>query len=520
MALAITVVVAACGGGDDEPAVEPKPAFGKQPNIIFVLTDDQNLDQFTRATMPYTHEYLDDNGTTFNLHRATTPLCCPSRASMLTGQYGHNNGVLSNVPGWSLLEDPENILPIWLQRVGYETSYIGKYLNGYEKSVETHEIPPPGWDNYYGLIGSHGYYDFKVTDNGNKKRRTDGETYLTDDLNREAVKQVRQLSGDDPFYLQVSQLAPHVENFIAESDGPCGAQAVPAPHDLNRFRDDGLPDSPSINERDVSDKPPFVTGKEPLTAEQLDLLETRYECRLGSLRAVDQGVRDLIRALAVKDELKQTVFIFGSDNGTFHGEHRLPGGKGLAYQEASRIPFVVKAPQEFRGGAERVDEVDLPTANIDVVPTILDYAGGPPCDEDGCRVMDGRSLVPLISGDPGAYPKHRAIATELTLNADAVDVGRGISCEFSGVFQGNWAYIHHYRIPDPVLGACVEEDVIEQYNLKRDPYELINVASPATPTDKAAERAAKRLEALTVELSDCAGIKGRDPEPESGNYCR
>ena len=517
-ALVAAQALSGCGG-DEGPAVDPDPLFGAQPNFVFVLTDDQNLAQYTPKTMPFTSRFMSERGTTFNLHRATTPLCCPSRASMLTGQYGHNHRVLSNVPGWGILDDPDNILPQWLQRVGYQTGYVGKFLNGYEKTVPKHKDAPPYWDEWYGLIGGHGYNDFKVSDNG-KKDVHDGDRYLTDNLSKHAVGMVKDFAGDEPFFIQLSQLAPHVENFTAQSRGPCAGDAVPAPHDIGAFNGAGLPNSPALNERDVSDKPTFVTGKTPLSEEQLEQLETRYECRLGSLLAVDRGVEDLVEALEATGELESTVFIFGSDNGVFHGEHRLPGGKGLAFEEASRIPLAISAPSQSRGGAELVAEVDDPTANIDVVPTIVELAGAPTCPAEGeCRVMDGRSLVPLLTGDRADYPRNRPILTELNLNAQGVEVGRGISCTFQGVFDGRWAYFHHTLVPDPVLGACAEQEVIEQYDLEADPFQLDNLVVAEMPQSAAAARAAPQLEKLLAELSDCAGIEGRDPEPESGHYC-
>ena len=521
VAVSVAAVLASGCGGADDGRVEADPRFGEQPNFVFVLTDDQNVDQFNRRVMPQTFHLLAPRGTVFENHVATTPLCCPSRASMLTGQYGHNHGVLSNTPGYGTLEDPENTLPSWLQRVGYRTAYLGKWMNGYEKAIdpEPHETPPPGWDEWYGLVGPHGYNQFKVSDNGVKKRRNK-RGHLTRTLNKHAVAMVQKLAGAEPFYLEVGQLAPHVENTRKRSRGRCSEQAVPAPRDSRLFEGAGLPSSPSLNEQDVSDKPDFIGLRTDLTEEKLDELALRYECRLASLRSVDRGVAQLVRALGVAGELKDTVFVVGSDNGTFHGEHRLPGGKGLPYEEAAKIPLLIRAPHKYRGGESPPPAVEQPTANIDLVPTIVDLAGAPTCvDEDTCRVMDGRSLVPLLGGEEAAWPRERPILTELTLNVDAVDAGRGTSCRYTGVYQGRWVYVHHASVPNE-LGACVERDVVEQYDLERDPYELENLAGETTAAGRRAERASKRLERLTAELADCSGIRGRDPEPESGHFCR
>ena len=523
--LALAALAGGCVGGGEEgdgdgdeqiETVAADPKFGEQPNFVFVLTDDQNAAQYTRQTMPKAFDLFAGNGTTFESHIATTPLCCPSRASMLTGQYGHNNGILNNVPGWGSLVQPENILPVWLQRVGYRTGYVGKWLNGYKKTVENEEEVPAGWDEWFSLVGAHGYYRYKASDNGKKTGAR--KTYLTQTLNKHAVAMVRQLSGEDPFFVQLSHLAPHGESPRFLSPGRCTGNAVPAPRDSRRFRDAGLPDSPSINERDISDKPGFLRRRSLITPPRLEFFERRYECRLASLPAVDRGIGQLVRALAAEDELKDTVFVFGSDNGVFHAEHRMPGGKGLPYDEALQIPFAIRAPERYRGGQPAPPSVDLPTANIDVVPTIVDLAGAPTCSEDDCRVMDGRSLVPLLSGREDAWPSSRPLVAEYDNGAPTVKPGRATSCSYSGVMLEQWLYVRHSAVPD-AQGTCIDKEVIEQYDSRRDPFQLDNLAAVKAAQTEDSLTAAGELERLLDELQDCAGIRGRDPEPASGHYC-
>jgi N-acetylglucosamine-6-sulfatase len=516
-ALAAGVVALGCGA-DGEPQVEPDPLYGSQPNFVFILADDMNLKQFNRRYMRRTRKLIADPGTEFTNYYATTPLCCPSRVSMLTGQYGHNNGVMSNVPGYGTLEDPENMLPRWLQLAGYQTAAVGKWLNGYEKTVALHEEVPPGWDKWHGLVGAHGYYRFKASNNGNKDKYRG--TYITDWIADTSIDLIDKLAADnEPFYLQINEFAPHVESFRYESDGHCGGEAVPAPQDLRRFEGLGLPGSPSVNERDVTDKPTFVSGKEELTDEQLEELALRFECRLGALRSMDRSIGGIMDALEASGELGETIVIFASDNGTFHGEHRLPGGKGLAYEEAAHMPLAMLVPEKYRGGNPVVPQVDQPTANIDIAPTIVDLAGAPTCASvESCRVMDGRSLTGLLAGDASGWPAERPILQELRLNVDAVDIGRGTSCEFAGVRDGDWLYIEHSRVPDQDLGTCTERTVIELYDRARDPYELRNLAAPGNGNE-VSQAELRRLSQMTAELRDCAGIEGRDPEPASGHYC-
>ena len=364
-----------------------------------------------------------------------------------------------------------------------------------------------------------GYYDFKLAVDGKqRKERYEGE-YLTDVLSRRADEYIRELSGPQPFYVQLWHSAPHVENINADSGGPCGGQAVPPPRDLGRFADAQLPRMPDVLERDVSDKPAFVSGQPPIGAAKRRVLLHRYRCKLETLPAVDRGIARLVRTLRETGELSDTIIVYSSDNGTFDGQHQLPGGKGLAYEEAAHLPLVVRVPAKFRGGEPAPATVAEPVANIDYAPTLVEWSGTETCPEVGdCRVMDGRSLLSLLMGDRSAWPAHRAMATELDLAKEEVQPGRGISCRFEGVRQGRWLYIDHTAVPDLTTGACEDADEVELYDRARDPFELSNLAA-----DTANERAAvvtERLAALTDELADCAGIEGRDPEPASGHYCQ
>jgi arylsulfatase A-like enzyme len=509
-----------CGGEDPNPPVEVAPAFGEQPNIVFVLTDDQDFESYSRETMPRTWRLLGGAGTTFTNHVDTTPLCCPSRAALQSGQYGHNNGVLNNKPGYADLEDKDNLLPVWLQRAGYNTAYVGKFMNGYDSYVDDRDDVAPGWDRWSVISGNGiGYRDFRLTVDGRQRKEKYSGEYLTDVLNERSTELIGELSGDDPFYLQVGQLAPHVENLNADSGGPCGGDAVPARRDQGRFPQTRLPRLPAVLEADVSDKPAIVSGQPALDARKREQIRARYQCRLETLPAVDRGIADIVEALRDAGELGDTIIAFASDNGNFHGQHRLPGGKGLAYQEAAHVPFVVRVPPRYRGGGERVAEVEAPTANIDFVPTVVEWAGTEPCPETGeCRVMDGRSLIPLLEGERGAWPQQRPILTELDIGKEQLQSGRGISCHYEGVRQGPWVYIRHTSLPDLATGICAETESVELYNHESDPYELDNLTAVAAGSRVAATE--ERLAALTDELVECAGIEGRDPEPDSGVYCR
>lgn len=517
-----TGALAGCFGGDGEkpnPPVKPNPVYGQQPNIVFIYTDDQDYSSFQRQYMPNTFRDIVDPGTNFTNYYDATPLCCPARAGVLTGEYGHNNGVLANKPGYGDLADNENDLPVWLQRAGYKTAIVGKFLNGYEKAVDDKDNVAPGWDLWTVEIGNgRGYYDFKLAINGKQRKERHKGDYLTTVLNQHAVQDVHQLSGgDQPFFLWVTQSAPHVENINANSGGPCGGQAVPPPRDLGRFPNIQLPRMPGVLEQDVSDKPEIVSGQPPIGPKKRKLLRHRYECRVETLPAVDRGVAQLVDALRQEGELDNTILVFSSDNGTFQGQHRIPGGKGLAYDEAAHLPLAVRVPPKYSGGSQQPASVDAMAANIDFAPTFLQWAGGQSCPVVGdCRVMDGRSLLPLFDPKQGDYPADRPVVTELKLNNESVAPGRGISCAYEGVRDERYLFIRHTSLPDLKTGNCEPTDVRELYDHNTDPFELDNLVATGaqdTPLEQ-------HYSALTDELQDCAGIEGRDPEPASGHYCR
>jgi N-acetylglucosamine-6-sulfatase len=450
-------LVAGCGGDDvkPNPPVTPDPAYGSQPNIVFVLTDDQDYTSFTKRIMPNTFRDIVEPGTEFSNYYDATPLCCPARAGILTGQYGHNNGVLSNKPGYGALSANDNDLPVWLQRAGYKTAIVGKFLNGYENAVDSKNDVAPGWDLWSVEIGNgRGYYNFKLAVNGKKrKERYDGQ-YLTDVINQRAVEDVNDLAGDKPFFLWVTQSAPHVENINANSGGPCGGEAVPPPRDLGKFAGTPLPRLPGVLEKDVSDKPEIVSGQPKISPKQRRVIRHRYECRIETLPAVDRGVAQIVDALRETGELDNTILVFSSDNGTFQGQHRLPGGKGLAYDEAAHLPLAVRVPPQYAGGSAPPASTDAMAANIDFAPTFVEWAGGETCPVAGdCRVMDGRSWLPLFDSSQGSYPANRPLVTELDLKKDSVAPGRGISCAYEGVRDERYLFIRHTSLPDLATGA-------------------------------------------------------------------
>jgi N-acetylglucosamine-6-sulfatase len=182
------------------------------PSIVLIVTDDQRAD--TLDVMPTVQSELADNGVTFTEAFVTNPLCCPSRASILTGQYSHSNGVFGNDPpngGFAGFDDSAT-LATWLQAAGYRTALVGKYLNGYEGTYV-----PPGWGEWHALSGGQSYYDYELNENGVLgEYGSEPADYSTDVLSAKAAAFVRETSG--PLFLFFAPLAPHFDanRFAAE----------------------------------------------------------------------------------------------------------------------------------------------------------------------------------------------------------------------------------------------------------------------------------------------------------------
>ncbi len=508
-ALACALAMGAVGSAGAPPA-----RAAARPNIVVIQTDDQNASDLTARTMPQTMRTIVRPGTRFSNYVVATPQCCPSRASLMTGDYPHNDGVTNNAQGYLSLRDPESMLPSWLQAAGYRTAHIGKFLNRYDDDAGSIAIPAPGWDDWFSLPDATRYYNFEVGDNGILRHYgTAPADYLTRVLDRHAAKVVRAWSaGRRPFYLQLDERAPH-ETTGRHGTSSCPKGPVPRPIDASRFSSARLPRPPSFNEDDMSDKPTLIRGLPKLSRSDIKTATDTYRCRLESLREVDRGVRAIRSALKSTHSLSHTVFVFLSDNGFFLGEHRIAHGKILPYEEALRQPMAIRLPAADRP-SRRVPTVTRAAANIDIAPTLLQLAGAAPCTASGdCRRLDGRSLVPLLKGRRPRWSAHRSLLVEFS---DPQIDYTGV-CSYTGVHAVGRAYVHYTSAVPPGEGGCQPIDETETYDLKQDPFQLENLFPAPAGTPEAARQS--RLRAKLRRLRDCAGIRGRDPRPPSGHFC-
>jgi N-acetylglucosamine-6-sulfatase len=504
-----TLAMALGGGGVDEAGAKPKPQT--RPNLIVILLDDMPM-SYLEPTSPNTIELLGNQGTTFSEFVVTTPLCCPSRATFLTGQYGHNNGILANRPGYVDLVDKQSTLPVWLRRTGYRTIHIGRYLNGY-KQFGSHAVAP-GWTEWYSALEPRNYYNYDLEVNGDAVHYGNKpKDYLTSVFNRFATRAIRRHSkGSRPFYIQVDHLAPHDE--WRDSGGACGGSAIPAPGDLARFSSSPLPSPPNYDEADMSDKPQFLHPLEPIDEFAYADLQREWQCRMASMLAVDRGVQRIVSTLAATGELDNTMVAFTSDNGFYNGEHRVPYEKYLPYEEGIHMPMLVRFPAAV--GA--VPSVDTMTANIDIAPTLLELAGATPCvgkQGTACRVLDGRSLLPLARGEAPEWAPDRDILIELDRRFGESSLPFR-PCFYQGLRTLTYSFTQYLSVPGPD-GLCRETRQVELYDIDADPFQLDNVfpTDAGTPERTIYDQLSARLDTLR----GCAGIEGRDPPPASGQYC-
>jgi N-acetylglucosamine-6-sulfatase len=461
LTLGLLLTLGACSGSG-EPA-QPQT----RPNVVVLMTDDQTLESM--RVMPGVRAALAGSGTTFERAFVSTALCCPSRATLLTGQYSHNHGVFGNRPpegGYGRLDTSE-WLPLWLQRAGYRTVHIGKFLNRYGQDNPPTEVPP-GWSEWYGSVDPSTYNFSGYTLNENGELRTYAE-YSTDAYGRRGADAVARLAPSaDPFFLSVAFLAPH-SGRPADTDDPRGlVTPSPAARHRDAFAGEPLPPSPAFNERDVSDKPGFIRRMPRLGTARVGAIEENYRQELESLLAVDEAVVRIVDALRASGELESTLIVFTSDNGFFHGEHRVPTGKVMVYEPSIRVPLILRGPGVPRGERRR----QLVT-NADLAPTILDAAGA-----SAGLPQDGRSLFPLLA-DRG------------------LEWGRDLLIEGPTGFDAvAFVALRNYRF----LYAEYDTGERELYDLEQDPHQLESVHNDP---DYAAiqARLAERLAALQI----CAG---------------
>jgi N-acetylglucosamine-6-sulfatase len=436
--LGIAVALVATGAHSPPPTVDQAAAAPPKPNVLVIETDDQTVESM--RVMDNVNSLIGGHGATFENNFVNYSLCCPSRSTFLTGQYEHNHGVLGNSPpdgGFGRFEalHGDNNLAVWLQQAGYYTGLIGKYLNGYSNNPSV----PLGWSEWHAAApDTQMVYDYTLNENGTLvDYGQDPADFKEDVLTRKAVNFVdRRAPKGKPFFLWLTYTAPHGGGPNPNPNPPnnCARTAKPAPRYAHAFDSEPLPRPPNFNEANVSDKPAEIQDLPALNADDIADIRRKYRCRLESILAVDDGVKAIVDELRAQGELASTVLMFTSDNGFFHGEHRIPGGKKHIYEESIRVPLEMRGP----GIPSGVSVGDL-TINADLAPTIVDATGANPGLD-----MDGRPLIP-VAQQPGIEQGRELLVEEPT---------------FEAIRTERYMYAEH------------DTGEKELYDLSNDPFEL------------------------------------------------
>ena len=473
-----TAVALVAGGilGTRDSGGAAHAAAAQKPNIVVLETDDQTLAEM--EVLPNVRRLIGDAGVTFDNNFDSFSLCCPSRATFLTGQYSHNNGVRGNAlpdGGFEKL-DSTNTLPVWLQRAGYYTVHLGKYLNGYGRRNPL-EIPP-GWNEWRGAVdpSTYRYYGYTLNENGvltTYCALPEPSCYQTDVYRDKANEIIRRRAPEGPLFMWVAFLANHSGGPREPGDPRNFSTPDPAPRHRDALAGTPLPQPPNFNEADVSDKPLVIRRRPLITRGQLAAIQENWQQRRETLMAVDEAVVSIIETLRATGELDNTLVIFTSDNGFFHGEHRIRNGKVLLYEESIHLPLLMRWTGN-RSLPRGVHRTQL-TTNVDDAETILAAAGA-----RAGRVVDGVSLLPLWR-DGG-----REIGRDLL-----VDNMPGV-IHFDAIRSRNFMYAEHLNGDR------------ELYDLRNDPFELQSQhANPAYNAVKAA------LAARLHNLVTCSGATCR-----------
>ena len=495
-------------GETAEPTTLP-PNKRERPNVVVAMLDDLRWDELAYA--PNARRFIGDRGITFRNSFAPFPLCCPARASFLSGQYAHNHGVLSHVEpyGFGAFDDHVSI-GTRLQAAGYRTAMIGKYLNGYgEQPSRVTGQPsvnyvPAGWtdwmaglDNGGGLGG--GTYDyFNLTQNINGTTTVNPGRYSSTVIADQAIGLVRDYStSQQPFLMWLNPVAPHHGEPFEYDDpdptlgGPAGLW-TPARPDWVKGRFDsrirhspGLPASGADPEERMGDKPRFMRkAKPPSPAARLGVLSLARQ-RAEAIFAWDRQFGRVIRELKRTGEFDDTILMLTSDNGFLLGEHRVLSGKILPHEPSLRVPLMVSGP-----GVQHGTRVH-PVTTMDLTATVLDVAGvKQPRSADGAsfqRLLTGPDQpwrVPMLT--EGYFPGLPRLLEDFPALSEV------------GIRTGRYKYVRW------------ASDQEELYDLAKDPNEF-----DSRHRDPAYAGIKAQLAAIWERMKDCKGTQCQQPLPAS-----
>jgi N-acetylglucosamine-6-sulfatase len=458
-ALCAVLVGSGCG-----PPGRAHSAPAPRPNIVFVLTDDLAWNLVSH--MPHVVA-LQQAGMTFSHYYVVDSLCCPSRSAIFTGEYPHDDGVFTNTgsdggyKAYNAHGDQRKSFAVALQKSGYRTALMGKYLNGYDPA----DPVAPGWDVWDVTGNGYGEFNYSLNQNGTQHYYGDApDDYLTDVLSAKATSFIASAaSRRKPFLLEVATFAPH-------------APYVPAPRYARAAANVQYPKNAAYD-RLPANPPPWLAQRQPLTPAQQAGITTVYRERVEADLSVDDMIGQLERELRAKGVAKNTYIVFSSDNGFHMGEYRLEPGKQTAFDTDINVPLIVSGPHVPAGRT-----VPWLASNIDLAPTFETLAG-----LKLRKTIDGHSLAALWRGQ---HPKdwRQVVLIEhhgpddLPGDPDAQASAQADPPSYEAVRTENALYVLY------------DNGDQEFYDTATDPLELDNIASQGVPPE---------LRKALVALEDC-----------------
>ena len=444
------------------------PQQQRRPNIIFILVDDLRWDDLGITGHPFVKtpniDRIGREGALFRNAFITAPLCSPSRASFLTGQYPHTHGITDNVDR-SPASHKLLTFPLLLQQSGYTTAFIGKWHMGNDDSRR------PGFDRWVSFKGQGSYVNAEINEDG-KDVKPGG--YITDLLTGYATEFIKR-QHNKPYLIYLAHKAIHPE-VMQHDDGSVNLadaeRFIPAERHRKLFTGEKIPRRPSAMRPPVN-KPALQRklGDLPSLGPNTGTPDEAILGRLRSLIAIEEGVGEIMKALKETNQLDNTVIVFTSDNGYFYGEHGLSVERRLAYEESIRMPLLIRYPTAVKAGTVS-DEFAL---NIDLAPTLIELAG-----VSIPTRMEGQSLVPLLKAARTEWRKSFLIE----YSSDRV-FPRIRQMSYKAIRNERWKYIHYFEL----------EGMDELYDLKADPYEMTNVINQPD-TAKVVEEMKREMQRL------------------------